>query len=68
MDAAFTLKLIAKKELTRVSVDTTVHEKAGAHSTDSNLLKTARFKVVEDSKANGIELKQTYANEGQLLG
>jgi IS5 family transposase len=39
-----------------------------AHPTDSKLLETARSKVVEFAKANGIELKQTYAKEGQLLG
>ncbi len=63
-----TLKLIAKKELTRVIVDSTVQEKAVAHPTDSKLLETARSKVVELAKANGIELKQTYAKKGQLLG
>jgi transposase, IS5 family len=68
MEVAVTLKLIAKKELTRVIVDSTVQEKAVAHPTDSKLLETARSKVVEVAKANGIELKQTYAKEGQLLG
>ena len=68
MEVAVTLKLIAKKELTRIIVDSTVQEKAVAHPTDSKLLETARSKVVELAKANGIELKQTYAKEGQLLG
>ncbi|MCP2935905.1 IS5/IS1182 family transposase, partial [Salmonella enterica subsp. enterica serovar Typhimurium] len=68
MEVAVTLKLIAKKELSRVIVDSTVQEKAVAHPTDSKLLETARSKVVEAAKANGIELKQTYAKEGQLLG
>ena len=68
MEVAVTLKLIAKKELARVIVDSTVQEKAIAHPTDSKLLETARSKVVEAAKANGIELKQTYAKEGQLLG
>ncbi len=49
-------------------VDSTVQEKAIAHPTDSKLLDTARAKVVEVAKANGIEFKQTYAKEGQLLG
>jgi IS5 family transposase len=39
-----------------------------AHPTDSKLLETARVKVVEAAKANGIELKQTYTKEGQRLG
>ena len=67
MEVAVTLKLIAKKELARVIVDSTVQEKAVAHPTDSKLLETARAKVVEAAKANGIELKQTYAKEGQQL-
>jgi IS5 family transposase len=68
MEVAVTLELIAKKELTRVIVDFTVQEKAIAHPTESKLLETARSKVVEVAKANGIELKQTYAKEGQPLG
>lgn len=67
MEVAVTLKLIARKELARVIVDSTVQEKAVAHPTDSKLLETARVKVVEAAKANGIELKQTYAKEGRHL-
>jgi IS5 family transposase len=67
MEVAVTLKLIAKQELTRVIVDSTVQEKAVAHPTDSKLLETARAKVVEAAQANGIELKQTYAKEGKDL-
>jgi IS5 family transposase len=61
MEVAVTLKLIAKKELTRVIVESTVKEKAVAHPTDTKLLKTPRSKVVEEVKAHGIELKQTFA-------
>lgn len=68
MEMAVTRMLIAKKKLSRVIVDSTMQEKAVAHSTDSKMLETARSKVVESAKANGIELKQTYAKEGQLLG
>jgi transposase, IS5 family len=68
MKAAVTLKLIAKKELTRMIVDCTVQEKAVAHPTDTKLLETALVKVVKAAKANCIELKQTYAKVGQLLG
>ena len=67
MEVAVTLKLIARKELSRVIVDSTVQEKAIAHPTDSKLLETARAKVVEAAQANGIELKQTYAKEGRDL-
>ena len=68
VEVAVTLKLIAKKELSQIIVDSTVQEKAIAHPTDSKLLETARVKLVEAAKAEGIELKQTYAKEGQLLG
>ena len=67
LEVAITLKLIAKKELTCVIVDSTVREKAAAHPTDSKLLEAARAKVVEAAKAAGIELKQTYAKEGGQL-
>lgn len=68
MEVVVTLNLISKKELSCVIVDSTVQEKAITHPTDSKLLETARAKVVEEAKASGIELKQTYAKEGQLLG
>ncbi|WP_158271663.1 transposase [Limnohabitans sp. 2KL-1] len=41
MEVAVTLKLIAKKELTRVIVDSTVQAKAVAHPTDSKALHNA---------------------------
>jgi IS5 family transposase len=68
IEVAVTLKLIAKKELSRITVDSTVQEKAIAHPTDCKLLDTARVKMVEAAKARGIELKQTYSKEGLLLG
>jgi transposase, IS5 family len=68
IEAAVTLKLIAKKELSRIIGDSTVQEKAIAHPTDSKLLETARAKLVELAKSEGIALKQTYAKEGQHLG
>jgi hypothetical protein len=43
-------------------------KKAFAHPTDSKLLETARVKLFEAAKAKGLELKQTYAKEGQLVG
>ena len=67
MEVAVNLKLIARQELARVIVDSTVQEKAVAHPTDSKLLETARAKVVQEAKAAGIELKQTYAKEGREL-
>ena len=67
IEVAVTLKLIAKAELRTVIVDSTVQEKAISHPTDSKLLETARAKLVEAAKAQGIELKQTFAKEGQIL-
>jgi IS5 family transposase len=51
MEVDVTLKLIAKRELTRVIVDSTVQEKAVSHPTDSKLLEAARSKVVNPPKA-----------------
>jgi IS5 family transposase len=62
------LKLINAVHLRTLIVDTTVQEKAVAHPTDSKMLETARAKLVEAAKAQGIELKQTYAKEGTGLG
>ena len=42
VEVAVTLKLIAKKELTRVIVDSKVQEKAVGHPTDSKLLEVVR--------------------------
>jgi len=54
---AVTLKLVAKKKLARVIVDSTVQEEAIAHPTDCKLLEATRDKAVEEAKALGIELK-----------
>ena len=67
INVAVTLKLIAKKDLAQVIVDSTVQQKAVAHPTDSKLLETARAKLVEAAKQAGIELKQTYAKEGHRV-
>ena len=47
IEVAVALKLIAKKELSRIIVDSTVQDKAIAHPTDSKLLETARVKLIE---------------------
>ena len=67
INVAVELKLIKPQELARVIVDSTVQHKAIAHPTDSRLLETARTKLVEAAKDAGIELKQTFAKEGQQL-
>ena len=45
-------------------VDTTVQPKAIAHATDSRLLNRAREQLVDEAKANGIKLRQSYARVG----
>ena len=68
IEVAVSLKLIAKKELSEIIVDSTVQEKAITHPTDSKLLPAARAKLVESAQEEGIALKQTYAKESQVLG
>ena len=50
INAAVEMGLIAKSELSRVIVDSTVQQKAIAHPTDSRLLEVARDKLVEAAK------------------
>jgi len=64
---ALNLKVISKKALETVVVDSTVQPKAIAHPTDSRLLEVARQKLVETAKDAGIKLKQTFAKEGKQL-
>lgn len=68
VNVAVDIKAIDPSELESVIVDSTVQEKAVAHPTDSRLLERAREKLVEAAKAEGVELKQTYAKEGRELG
>jgi len=67
INAAVNLKLIVKAELARVVVDSTVQQKAVAYPTDSQLLETARAKLVEAAQEAGVELKQTFAKEAGSL-
>lgn len=67
INAAVKLKLIERRELSAVIVDSTVQPKAVAYPTDSRMLETAREKLVELARQQGIALKQTYAKEGAYL-
>ena len=67
VNLAVSAKLIPAAALATVVVDSTVQEKAVAHPTDSKLLETARTKLVAAAKDAGLELKQTFAKEGQHL-
>ena len=67
IDTAVAMKAVKPEALERVTVDTTVQEKAIAHPVDSRLLEIARHKVVSAAKRSGISLKQTFAKEGKDL-
>ena len=67
ISVALNLKVIPKKALETVVVDSTVQPKAIAHPTDSRLLEVARRKLVDIAKSVGIDLKQTFAKEGRQL-
>ncbi len=53
-------KLISKKELEQVTVDTTVQEKNITHPTDSKLYYKAILKLGKAAKSREISLRQTY--------
>ncbi len=67
IDAAAAMKVVKPADFQRVTVDTTVQEKAIAHPVDSRLLEIARHKVVAAAKRAGITLKQTFAKQGKEL-
>jgi len=67
INAAVNLKLIDRGQLSNVIVDSTVQPKAVAYPTDSRMLETAREKLVELAREQGVALKQTYAKEGAYL-
>jgi IS5 family transposase len=51
----------------RVIVDTTVMEKAIAHSTDSRLLERCREHLVKAAARRGLKLRQNYNREARRL-
>ena len=61
---ALGLKLIKPMQLTEVAVDTTVQPKAIAHPTDARLYDTARQKLVQAARHEGVPLRQSYARKG----
>jgi IS5 family transposase len=67
IEAAVAMKAVKPVELERVTVDTTVQEKAIAHPTDSRLLEVARAKIACLAKRAGLKLKMTHEREGQSL-
>jgi transposase, IS5 family len=67
LDTAVVAGAVKPEALERVTVDTTVQEKAIAHPVDSRLLEIARHKVASAAKRCGIGLKQTFAKQGKAL-
>ena len=53
------------KDLKRVTVDTTVQEKAIAFPTDAKLMHRARENLVRLAKRNGVSLRQSYTRLGK---
>ncbi len=58
-------KQLPKRDLTRVTVDTTVQEKNITYPTDSKLLYKCIVKLVGAAKARGILLRQSYLRVGK---
>jgi IS5 family transposase len=67
IDTAVEMKAIKPAEFERVTVDTTVQEKAIAFPVDARLLEIARYQIVKAAKRAGIELRQTYVKESRTL-
>jgi transposase, IS5 family len=67
IDTATETRAVRPTEFERITVDTTVQEKAIAHPVDSRLLEIARAKVVQAARRAGITLKQTFVKEGKEL-
>lgn len=59
-------KLIKKRHLSKVNVDTTVQEKAIAFPTDARLYEKMRKRLVRAAKERGVELRQSYKRLGKL--
>jgi transposase, IS5 family len=67
IDAAIESRAVKRGELKRVTVDTTVQEKAIAFPTDSRLYNRARERLVRLAKVHGVPLRQSYVRVGPRL-
>ncbi len=67
IEAAIQAKAVKARDLKRVTVDTTVQEKAIAFPTDSKLYNRARERLVRLAKAQGVALRQSYVRVGPRL-
>jgi IS5 family transposase len=64
IEAAKRSGTIQATSLSTIVIDTTVQPMAIAHPADSQLLIRAREQLVDEAKASGIELRQSYARIG----
>ena len=67
IDAAIESKSVKRRDLKRITVDTTVQEKAIAFPIDSRLYNGARERLVRLAKAHGVPLRQSYVRVGPRL-
>ena len=65
IEAAKRANLLRAADVSRVTADTTVMEKAIAHPTDARLYFKMRRALVREAKAAGIELRQSYERLGK---
>ena len=64
IQAGLTSGTVKVRDFKRVTVDTTVQEKAVTFPTDSKLLNRSRERLVKLCQRNAIKLRQTYARKG----
>jgi len=57
---AFDAKMITRRDISQINVDTTVQEKAISYPTDAKLYHRLREKLVAAAKERGIALRQSY--------
>ncbi|MGH8166119.1 MAG: IS5 family transposase [Woeseiaceae bacterium] len=67
IEAAIESKAVKTRDLRRVTVDTTVQEKAIAFPTDSKLYHRARERLVRLARAHAVPLRQSYVRVGPRL-
>jgi len=65
--AAIESKAVKARDMKRITVDTTVQEKAIAFPTDSRLYNRARQRLVRLAKAHDMPLRQSYVRVGPRL-
>ena len=64
VQAGLNSKTIKPAHLKRITVDTTVQEKAVSFPTDSKLLNRSRVRLVKLCRQHGVVLRQNYARKG----